>query len=115
MSGRGDRSLRGNRQGMVGLDSFPRLRDPHGEQLPASGPFGCNGPNVTPTGKLVLGWLNNPPDTWMDYVSGVGTPNKPKLRATPAALVWDGRGFRAIERADRSFDALGARFPIASP
>lgn len=79
----------------------------------ATGPFDVTGANVTPTGKLVLNWLNNPPDTWKDYVSAVGAPIKPKLRETPAALVWDGRGLRAAYGPERSFDLLGARLMAA--
>lgn len=62
----------------------------------ATGPFAPGGANITPTGKLVYKWLQEPADTWKDFVptAGItaGTPYLGSYRAGDPVLEWTGTG-----------------------
>ena len=58
----------------------------------SDGPFSSTGKNVTPTGKLVYRWLQDPADSWKDYVPPAWISAGPRryIRAGKPVLEWTG-------------------------
>ena len=58
----------------------------------ASGPFAPTGANITPTGKLAWKWMNEPADTWKDFVPTLASAARIRSAANLPVLEWNGSG-----------------------